>query len=212
MPLAPGKQPVQVVEAAVLRVDDDDVLDAVELALPLVGVGRRAGRQARPASNARARRAGQWSQDCIGDPCLRCSAPVLAELDLRRAPCPRARAARRCRRHLPPCPSRPIRPSRDRRSRCASGQNDTPVCLYALPSSCPASTRRLALHERRAGGQRDLGDQPAHDLALQRALGDVRRQPAGVLHDQRDLVVAAARVFAHRRARVRAWARSAPAR
>ena len=50
-----------------------------------------------------------------------------------------------------------------------------------------APSRSLPLHERRALGQAELGDEAAHHLARQRALAHVRRQPARVLHHQRDL-------------------------
>ena len=46
---------------------------------------------------------------------------------------------------------------------------------------------RLARDERRAVGQLHIHHQSAHGLARQRAFADVSRQPAFVLHHQRDL-------------------------
>src|SRR5436190_21012156 len=54
--------------------------------------------------------------------------------------------------------------------------------LVGAPFELPALVARLAGDELRGLRQPDLVDHAAADLALERALGDVRRQVAGVVH------------------------------
>ncbi len=184
------------IEAAVLGVDDDDVLDALEPRPSAPG-----GCAAPPVAASPRRRDDQQARGAVAEgPRTHVPAPRAAPEIVRQAsfagrddqPERHHGAHGACalvpRDEVDPialaCPARPIRSSRDRRSRCSRARTRRRCASHHLPSSWPRSSRRLPWTSSRARRQRDLGDDAAHDLALQRPLRDVARQPAGVLDDE----------------------------